>query len=449
MAMAEELGAALRAAAERHHVPGAAAGMLVGDECVTAAHGVTNVEAPAPVRPATLFQVGSITKTFTSAAVMLLVQEGRLALDDPVARHLPELGPATGLDLEAITVEHALSHQAGFDGDHLFVARAWDDLTALRDARRLFPPGAGFSYNNAGFSLAGAVVARVSGQPYECFVRERLLRPLDLRSACFTADEAITSSVAAPHWVNGETAHLIRGMGWQWRWELGPVDRPAAGLVASVEHLMTWCRFQGAGTALDGSLVLTPESLARLHRPAVEATAVEEVGLDWSVWDVDGATTIGHGGLTAGYASDLVVVPERDFAFVGLTNGTNGGRVNDEVRRFALARFAGLHESDPVPDPAFAPEPSRLVGRFVHAFSMLTVTPGNLPGTVVLTASRRDDVDGWQPPIDPPFTCAFFAPDHAVSIEPAGSPRIARFGFDPDGGLEWVLWSGRRALRVD
>ena len=95
--------------------------MLVGDECFTAAYGMTNVEVAAPVTPGVAVPGGSISKTFTSAAVMLLVQEGRLALEDPVARHLPELGPATGLDLEAITVERALSHQAGFDGDHLFV----------------------------------------------------------------------------------------------------------------------------------------------------------------------------------------------------------------------------------------------------------------------------------------------------------------------------------------
>jgi CubicO group peptidase (beta-lactamase class C family) len=112
------LSQALRDAAGAHGVPGAVAGLLVGDDRYIAAHGVTNVEYPRPASSATLFQVGSITKTFTSAAVMVLVQEGLLALDDPVARHLPDLGAATGLDFEAITVERALSHQTGFDGDH-------------------------------------------------------------------------------------------------------------------------------------------------------------------------------------------------------------------------------------------------------------------------------------------------------------------------------------------
>jgi CubicO group peptidase (beta-lactamase class C family) len=451
MAIDEELASALQAAAEKHHVPGAAAGVLVGDECFTAAYGVTNVECPAAISPASLFQVGSITKTFTSAAAMLLVQEGRLSLDDPVAKHLPALGPATGLDFDAITVERALSHQAGFDGDHLFVAREWDDLTVLEGARRLFSPGTGYSYNNAGFSIAGAIVAALSEQTFETFVRERLLLPLGMVSAGFTADDVITFPIASPHWVNGDKAYVIRGAGWQPGWELGPVDRPAGGLIASVEHLMTWCRFQRTGTALDGSVILSPDSRARLHTPVVAANRIEDIALDWFVWSIDGATAIGHGGLTAGYASDLVLVPERDFAFVGLTNGTNGALVYDTVRRWALERFAGLDERDPEPDPSLAIDTERFAGRFAHAFSLLTVTPGSAPGTIVVTASKRDDLGtgSWQPPADPPFTCAFFAEDHAVSIAPPGSPRVAGFGFDRNGRADWILWGGRRAPRID
>src|SRR6185295_8402448 len=110
-----ELGEVLRTEVARHQVAGSAAGIVVDDECVTAAVGVTNVEAPSPLDAATLFQVASITKTFTAAAIALLVEEGKVGFDDPVSKHLPELGPATGLDLDAMTVTHILSHQAGFD----------------------------------------------------------------------------------------------------------------------------------------------------------------------------------------------------------------------------------------------------------------------------------------------------------------------------------------------
>jgi CubicO group peptidase (beta-lactamase class C family) len=447
MANNDDLAAQLRSVAEHHHLPGTAAGVLMGDEVFTAAHGVTNVDSPAPVTPETLFQVASVTKTFTSAAVMLLVQEGRLALSDPVARSLPDLGPATGLDFEAITIERLLSHQSGFDGDHLFVQGEWDDLSVLADARRLFEPGTEFSYNNAAFSIAGAVIEAVTGQLYESFVRARLLKPLGMKTAAFTADEAITYSVAAPHWVNGEDAMVIRGLGWQPGWELGPVDRPAAGLLASAEQLLTWCRFQWTGTALDGSEILSRESLDRLHTPVVAVSRVEEVGLDWYVWRIADVTAIGHGGLTAGYCTELVVVPERQFAFVGLTNGTNGDPVNDAMRRWALGHFAGIEERDLEPDPAVVVDPARVIGRYAHAFWLLTVTAGGAPGSIVVAASDRENSSGWQPPPDS-ATLAFFADDQAVSTDTPGSTRVARFGFGADGRAEWMLWNGRRAPRI-
>ena len=227
--------------------------------------------------------------------------------------------------------------------------REWDDLTVLASARRLFEPGTGYSYNNAGFSVAGAVIEAVSGQSYETFVRDRLLVPLGMPAAGFTADAAITHPVATPHWVFGDQAHTIRGAGWQPRWELGPVDRPAGGLIASVENLMTWCRFQQTGTAIDDSPILSGESLARLHTPVVRSDALDEIGLDWHV-----------------------------------------------------------------------------------------------------RASARTDLDdaAWQPPLDPPYTLGFFAEDHAVSTDPPGPPRVARFGFGSDGTAEWLQWSGRRAPRI-
>jgi CubicO group peptidase (beta-lactamase class C family) len=446
MTIEAELTSVLDQVATEHRVPGAVAGLLIGDETHTAVHGVANVEFPTPVTPASMSQVASITKTFTSAAVMVLVQEGRVQLEDPVARHLPDLGPATGLDFDTITVQHVLSHQAGFDGDFLFVEGS-DDLAALRQARRLFAPGEDYSYNNAGFSICGALIEVLSGQSFASFVRERFLAPLGMTAAAFTADEAITYPVLAPHVVLGDEAYVLRGVGWQPGWELSALDRAAGGLIASVEHLLTWCRFQRTGTALDGTVILTPESLERLHQPVVRADLTESVALDWSVLDHDGVQSIGHGGVTVGYISDLVVIPERDFAFVGLTNATNGASVNQAVRRWAFERFAGVRETDPVPDPSLTIDVARLAGRYVYPFAALSIAPGTEPNTIVVTPSTRDDTDGWKPPPDPPVTLGFFAPDQAVTLDAKGPAEVVRFDAGA-GRAEWVLWSGRRSPRV-
>lgn len=450
MSVGDELQQVLTDAVTEHGVPGAAAGVVVGDEVHVATHGVANVDLPTPIRPDTLFQVGSISKTFTSAAVLLLVQDGLLALDDPVAKHLPDLAAATDLDLDTITVEHLLSHQAGFDGDHLFVERLADDLGALRTARRLFPPGTGFSYNNAAFSMAGAIVEQVAGQPFESVVRERLLRPLGMRSATFRADDAITFPVAAPHWVHEGTPHVLRRAGWQPGWELGPLDRAAGGLVASVEHLLTWCGLQWTGATPDGDEVLSQVSLDRLHAPVIRADVQEDVGLDWFGRGAGDDRTVSHGGVTVGYVSELVVAPRRQVGVVALTNATNGASVNQRVRRWALERLAGIVEVDPQPDTGAPADLTGLEGRFVHSFAELVVTRGQDPGTVVVSPEARD-VAGWQPPLDAPVTvtpCA--AADSTIDVVSVGAPgpvRVARFGLDAAGRAEWLLWGLRRAPR--
>jgi CubicO group peptidase (beta-lactamase class C family) len=428
-------------------VPGAVAGVVSGGRSYVACHGVDNVEFPSPITAATRFQVGSVTKTFASAVVMMLAQEGRLALDDPVGKHLPRLGSATGLDTDAITLEIALSHRAGFDGDHLFVTAGSPDLSALRTARRLFDPGDGFSYNNAGFSIVGAVVESVTGEPFADVVRDRLLKPLGMTGAGFRADDLITYPVAAPHWVADGDAYVIRGAGWQPGWQLEPVDHAAGGLVASVDHLTTWARFQATGAAADGTSLLAPASLERLHTPVVQADMTESVALDWFVRDIDGARSIGHGGTTAGYQTELVIVSECDTAFIGLTNSTNGSWVNDEMRRWCLARFAGLRDQPLEPARSLVVDTARCHGRFVHAFGILTVdTDVEDANRVRITSSARDDVDGWQPPLSPPLSFAFVNDDHAVAVAP-GPQKLVRFGFDSKGDATWILWDSRRAVR--
>ena len=437
MSAADALAEQLAAQVDERSVPGAAAGLLVGGETHTACVGVTNVEHPLPVTDTTLFQVASITKTFVSAAILLLHEEGKLDLADPVAKHLPDLAARTGLDTDAITVEHVLSHQAGFDGDHLFVGRIPDTLDDLRTARRLFEPGTGVSYNNAAFSIAGEVITAASGTRFESFVQERLLRPLDI-TGCFTADDAITHRVAAPHHVSKGQQRVLRGTGWQPGWELGPVDRAAGGLITSVAGLLKWSRFQLGDTDL-----LSKESLERMHTPVCWLDRWTGIALDWFVQ----GRAIDHGGLTVGYCSTLVLVPDADVAVVCLTHATTGAAVNQAIRRWALAEHAGIVERDPEPDPTLTIDTSRFEGRYLYPFAMLDVTAGTAPNTLVVTPSTRDDVDGWTPPPDPPVTIAFVDEHHAVTLDAPGPQRWIQLGDgDP---CPWLTWGSRRCVRID
>jgi hypothetical protein len=132
-----------------------------------------------------------------------------------------------------------------------------------------------------------------------------------------------------------------------------------------------------------------------------------------------------------------------------MVNATNGAIVNQAVRRWALARVLDVHESDPVPDPGVAINGARFAGRYFTPFGVLTVASGEAPNTLFVTTVVRDDTEGWKPPVDPPITLAFFAADHAVSLDAMGPQRVVRFGFDDDGRVEWFLWGSRRATRID
>lgn len=444
MSVGDELAEVLAGAVEEHGGPGAAAGVVVDGEAHVAVHGVASVETGVALRPDTQFQIGSVTKTFTSAAVALLVEEGRVAYDDPVARHLPDLAAALapGVDLEAITVEQLLGHRSGFDGDHLLTHPECTDLAALAGARHLFPPGEGYSYSNAAFSLAGELVAVAEGRPYAEVVRRRLLDPLGMEGACCTADDAITRPVALPHWVVGGEVVVLRRAGWQPGWELSALDRAAGGLVASVPHLLRWGRFQLDGRADDGTVLLDAAARARLHTPVVEADQVTSAGLDWEVSVHDGVTVVGHGGLTVGYCTTFGVVPEREVVVAVCTHATNGAAVNRAVRRWALERTCGIVVRDPVPDPEAPVDPTRIEGRYLHLFGILTVVAGDEPATVRITTEARTDV-GWQPPPDPPTTFGFTGPADAVSLDAAGVPQLLR------AGEGWIQLGGRRAPRID
>lgn len=447
------IGRILEQEVERAGAPGAACGVLLGGVEHVAAVGVTSVEHPSPIDARTLFQVGSISKTFTALAVMQLVEAGRVTLEDRVGERLPNLAAGCGLD-DRTTVEHLLSHQAGFDGDILIVNRE-SSLSAIRGARRLFNPGEGFSYSNASFSIAGALVAELAGAPFDTVVRRRILKPLGMQRSCFTANRAIHESVALPHWVRPGRDPVVLRSGWQRGWELPPTDWAPAGLVSSVRDQLAWCRFNlGDGCAPDGSRLVSAAGLSRLHTPVVRRDAATTVGLGWFRWTIDGVDAIGHLGLTIGYCSDLVLLPERHFALVTLVNATNGAAVFAAVRRRVVGEMLGLNERDPVPlqPPLERGALAAYEGTFQHSFGHIVVTIAgpDHPGELVLTHLPRPDGEvRWQPPPPPTQRVAFWAPDELVVVDPpsfAGLTQSA--GRAPDGSVTHLVWGGRMAPRA-
>ncbi|MCB0105225.1 MAG: beta-lactamase family protein, partial [Caldilineaceae bacterium] len=164
-------------------VPGAAVGIIHNGQRHTAAAGITNHDHPLPVTADTLFQIGSITKTMTATVAMRFVEAGRLDLDTPIQPYLPQFQLQDETAATQATMRHLLTHMGGWVGDYFENTGTGDDALARYVAKmaalpQQVPLGTLWSYNNAGFSLAGHVLEAIADKPYETIVQEELFDPL-------------------------------------------------------------------------------------------------------------------------------------------------------------------------------------------------------------------------------------------------------------------------------
>ncbi|SDE39379.1 serine hydrolase domain-containing protein [Auraticoccus monumenti] len=366
------LAAEVAQAARELGVPGVAVGIEHGGQREVLTHGTTSVDGGRPVDEATLFQIGSTAKTFTATAMMVLVEQGRVDLDDPVRRHLPDLRLHDATTAGTLTVGHLLNHTAGWDGGD-----AWTDTgegdDALRRAVELlvglpqrFAAGSGASYNNAAFVLAGRVVEQVTGETYERALARLVLDPLGLRQTKTSLNEIMTGSFAVGHQPQdppGSTPVVCRP------WSSPRAYLPAgARLASSITDQLTWARFQlGDGRAADGTRLLSQRRLRAMHAPSTphELLPGVGVGVGWLLRDIGGVRLVEHHGDVSGQHSTITVVPDRDWAVVVLTNAAPAGReLADQVVRRMLRTRLGLVEPPPETLQLGADELAAYVGTY-------------------------------------------------------------------------------------
>ncbi|MBV9291976.1 MAG: beta-lactamase family protein, partial [Frankiales bacterium] len=245
-------------------VPGAVAGVVVGDTTETAVHGVTNVDHPLPVDEGTLFQFGSTGKTLTGTTLVLLAEQGKVDLDAPVRTYVPELRLMDADVAASVTVLQLLNHTAGWMGDVILDTGDGDDaldryVEKMAELEQVSPLGASVSYNNASLSLAGLVIARVRGTTYEQAVRELLLEPLGMSATFGFPKEIMTMRFAAGHHRDEDGKTVVARP-----WALPRSGTPAGGWTATVRDQLTWARFH---LGQIGDDVLSAEARRRMQQP--------------------------------------------------------------------------------------------------------------------------------------------------------------------------------------
>jgi CubicO group peptidase (beta-lactamase class C family) len=284
-------------------------------------YGMANLEWNVPNTPTTKFRIGSITKQFTAAAILLLEERGKLTVEDPVKKYIPDAPEAW----DKITLYNVLTHTGGipnFTDFSDYPQKSLSPMTAeqivawFKDKPLDFEPGAKFSYSNSDYALLGYVIEKLSGQTYEKFLQENILTPLGMKDSGYDSNTAIIE-------------HRASGYS---RTRTGPVNagyvnmtvpHGAGGLYSSTLDLLKW--EQG----LFGGNLLKPESLAKMTTPFKENYAFGLI-----VQTTDGRKNIWHNGGIQGFNTSLGYYPDSKITVAVLSN-LNGNAPDEMLPKLA------------------------------------------------------------------------------------------------------------------
>jgi len=294
------------------------------DEVVRAATGLLNINTGRETTVDSLFQIGSTTKVWTATVIMQLVEEGKIALDQPVKEILPDFKLSTDELTNGVTVRQLLNHTSGLDGDVFVDTGRGDDclekyMTVLETAVQIFPLGATWSYCNSGFSILGRIIEQVTGQVWDAAMRERLFTPLGLTHTVTLPEEALLFDTAVGN-VVGLPEPKMAPM-----WCLMRNAGPAGLITQSVADLLTFARLHLCdGMAADGTRVLGADLTQQMREFSADVPEKYLLGGSWGLgmerFDWGDAQLFGHDGNTLGQAAFLRWYPEGRMAVALLTS---------------------------------------------------------------------------------------------------------------------------------
>jgi CubicO group peptidase (beta-lactamase class C family) len=452
-----ELDAKIADGMTRYQIPGVAIGVYYQGQEYVRGYGITNVDAPVAVDGDTLFRIASTTKTFTGTTVMRLVEQGKLDLNAPVRRYLPDFHLADEAASAEVTLRQCLNHSAGWVGDDEMDFGRGDDalrryIASMTILPQLTSPGTQFAYNNTALDVAGRVIEVVTDQPYEEAVQTLLLDPLQLNRTRFFTDELAGYPISGSHNVIDGRAVFTPGL-----WYLPRNGHPDGGLISSAREQLAWARFHLGDGRTDGATpVLTPASLKAMRsQPGPGGTLLAEIegfGVSFAVRrTAEGVPVIMHGGSWPGQYSGFLFVPERDFALTMLTNSEGGPQLRRALfdDDWALQCFAGLH--NPPAQPVLLPA-SRLTDYDGTYLNLGVDRSGNWEELMLTVQGHAGALRGQLAIGDAASEIGLtFYRDEYVLVEqgddaPAGSVR-ANFVRDADGHVASFSYGGRLYLR--
>jgi CubicO group peptidase (beta-lactamase class C family) len=326
---------------DKHGEPGIAVAFVDACQVSIRTYGVASRERATPVRTDTVFNVGSISKTFTAWSVMTLVEAGRIKLDDPVDVYLKRWRlPESTFDRSGVTVRRLLNHTAGIsipsvsgvDRDAR-VPSLIDELNGNGPAKTpvqiVKTPGEGFEYSGGGYAILQLLVEDVTGQPLAAYAKKAVLDPLGMSSTSFGWTSETVQRAATPYLGDGSVFRLR---------EFSAVG--AAGVVSTIQDLSLFARAHCAGANADVKhAVLKPATLEQMRAQGVAAPSLGRGALYALGYNVFPAprpefNVAGHSGSNLGWKAEFMTVPNQDLGIVILTNAGDGKTRNDVMGMF-------------------------------------------------------------------------------------------------------------------
>lgn len=322
-----------RSSIDNDHVVGLSIGVAQGDAilCVKG-FGLASVELNVPATADTVYRIGSITKEFTAAAILLLVEEGRISLDDPLTKFLPDYPQLEG----TVTIRQLLHHTSGIrDFTRLPAYRPEmridvtpdEVLARFQDLPLNFSPGEEYRYCNSGFFLLGLIVEKASGKPFDDFVQQRLFRKLGLAHTYCDANSRVIPHRAAGYsrWSgvlrNAQYISLKQTVG-------------AGNMSSTVGDLLLWQR-----GLFSHRLLRNESSRMMMTRGELANGKLINYGLGVVVRKIDGHASFRHGGGIPGFRADVAYYPESEITIAVLANTehANTARLSDRIARSLFA----------------------------------------------------------------------------------------------------------------
>jgi CubicO group peptidase (beta-lactamase class C family) len=401
----------------------------------------------------------------TTAALLRLCELGKMDLDAPVASMIPGFRMSDPHVSARLTPRHLVTHTGGWVGDYFDDFGDGDDALArmvesIGKLPQITPLGELWSYNNAGFNIAGRLVELACGKPYEKALKELLLDPLGMERTWFYPDDTmITKRFVVGHEKQGGRLIVSRP------WAIGRAGNCVGGGVCAAGDLLAWARFMMSGGVNDrGERIMEAATIAEMLEPRVQAGFGRRMGLSWNVREPGGVRICGHGGATSGQQAALHFLPGRDLAATLLTNSESGGILADSLASWMAELWFDARAEKPVPlrlprlPRRPPPAPASAVADATAGVDPLAECLGlyDLPISAFELRARRGGFTLHEiprggfpkpdsPPGDaaPPMRAVLCEGDRFLVLDEPKKGAVGEFLRDRDGKLRWCRLGGR------